>query len=67
LLRSLLSGHEELKNIESDIDILKILEAATLSAEKNATESTVNDRKVAESHVVGITLRAIFQAFRATL
>ena len=67
MLRSLLSGHEELKNIESDNDILKILEAATLSAEKNATENTVNGRKVAESHVVGITFRAIFQAFRATL
>ena len=67
LLRSLLSGHEEFKNIESDNDILKIFEAATLSAEKNVTENTVNGRKVAESHVVGITFRAIFQAFRATL
>ena len=66
MLTSLFSGHEKLTNIESD-DILKNLEAAASSAEKSATENCVNGRKIAESHVVGITFRAIFQAFKVTL
>ena len=67
LLRSIMSGHKKLTNIESDDDILKNLEAAASSAEQNATENCVSGRKIAESHVVGITFRAIFQACKVTL
>ena len=66
LLTSLFSASEKLTNIECD-DMLKNLEAAASSAEKNATENCVNGRKIAESHVVGITFRAVFQACKVTL
>ena len=66
LLTSLFSAHEKLTNIECD-DMLKNLEAAASSAEKSATENCVNGRKIAESHVVGITFRAVFQACKVTL
>ena len=67
MLMCIMSGHEKLTNIESDDDILKNLEAAASSAEKNATDNCVNGRKIAQSHVVGITFRAIFQACKVTI
>ena len=67
LLMSIMCGHKKLMNIESDDGILRNLEAAASSAEKNATENCVHGRKIAESHVVGITFRAIFQACKVTL
>ena len=66
LLTSLFSASEKLTNIDCD-DMLKNLEAAASSAEKSATENCVNGRKIAESHVVGITFRAVFQACKVTL
>ena len=67
LLQSLKAGHCELsRNLSREIDMMKVLEAAASSAEDHGNKTFVNGKKVAESHVVGITLRAIFQAFKVS-
>ena len=67
LLQSLKAGHCELsRNLSREIDMMKVLEAAASSAEDHGNKTFVNGKKVAESHVVGITIRAIFQAFKVS-
>lgn len=61
------SGIKELQKISSYGEILKYLEAAAFKAEKYAMDHVVGGKKVAGLHVVGITLRSIFQAVKVTL
>ena len=69
MLQCLKYGHLQLTNakINCNSDILKCLQAAASSSEKNANENIVQGKKIAGSHVVGITLRGIFQAVKVTL
>ena len=69
-VRTLKSGHsqiEKLKCNSSAEDVLQCLECAADAAETYANTHLVNGIKAAEAHLVGITLRAIYQAFKITL
>ena len=69
MLQCLKCGHTQLTGakVNCNSDILKCLEAAAFTSEKNANENIVKGKKIAGLHVVGITLRAIFQAVKVTL
>ena len=69
-VRTLKSGHSQIEKLKCSAtaeDVLQCLESAADAAETHANTHLVNGIKVAEAHLVGISLRAIYQAFKITL